>query len=101
MRGCVLFVVTPLTASRDTVFVEQMAINKPRPRARQHEHIVINERPTACKIALGKMLGATCLVPPLPDTTTNMWLAVIISLSCPLTPVMNAVGHRVLTFWCW
>ena len=34
-----------------------------------------------------------CLMPPLPNTTTELWLAVPISLSCQLTPVMNAVGH--------
>lgn len=27
------------------------------------------------------------------DTTANMWLAVLISLSCPLTLVMKVVGH--------
>ena len=52
-------------------------------------------------MASEKMLSANCLVPPLPDTTTVMWLAVIISPSCQLTPVMNMVGHMVLTVWCW
>ena len=84
-----------LHASCDTVFVELMANNKPRPRARQHEQIVSNKWPTACTMALEKMLGATCLVPPLPDTTTDMRLAITISLSCQLTPVMNVVGHMV------
>ena len=77
-----------------------MVINKQRPRARQHEQIVSNKGPTACRMTYEKMLGATYLVPPLPDTTTDMWLAVIISLSCLLTPVMNVVGHMVLTVWC-
>ena len=75
--------------------------NKPRPRARQHEQIVSNKWPTACTMALEKMLGAICLVPPLLDTSTDMWLAVIISPSCQLTSVMNVVGHMVLTVWCW
>ena len=89
-------------ASCDTVFVvELMAYNKLRPRARQHEQIVSNKGPTACRMTLEKMLGATCLVPPLPDTTTDIWLAVIMSLSCRLTPVMNVVSHVVLTVWCW
>ena len=40
------------------------------------------------------MLGRyLCLMPPLPDTTTDMWLAVRVSLSCQLTLVMTAVGH--------
>ena len=88
-------------ASCDTGFVELMANNKPRPRARQHEQIVSNKGPTAWEMPLEKMLGATFLVPPLPNTFTDMWLAVIISLSCELTPVMNVVGHMVFTVWCW
>ena len=88
-------------ASCDTVFVELMANNKLRPRARQHEQIVCNKGPTACRMALEKMLGATCLVPLLPDTTADMWLAVIISPSCQLTPVISVIGHMVLTVWCW
>ena len=78
-----------------------MANNKLRARATQHEQFVSNKGPTACRMALGNMLGVTCLVPPLPDTTTDMWLAVIISLSCQLTSVTNVVGHVVLTVWCW
>ena len=77
-----------------------MANDTPKPRVRQREHIVSNKGPTACRIAIEKMLGATCLVPPLPDTTTDTWLAVIISLSCEFTPVMIMVGHMVSTVWC-
>ena len=45
-------------------------------------------------MALEKMLGLyMCLMPPLPDTTTDMWLAIPISLSNQFTPVMNVVGH--------
>ena len=95
-----LFVVT-LLMRHAIVSVELMANNKPRPRARQHKQIVSNKWPTAFRMALEKMLGPTCLMPPLPDTTIDMWLAVIISLSCQLTPVMKVVGHMVLTVWCW
>ena len=46
------------------------------------------------RMTLGKMLGRyLCLMSPLPDTTTDMWLAVPISLSCQLTPVINVVGR--------
>ena len=93
-----LFVVT-LLMRHAIVSVELMANNKPRPRARQHKQIVSNKWPS--RMTLAKMLGAIYLVPPLPDTTMDMWLAVIISLSCQLTPVMNVVGHMVLTVWCW
>ena len=31
-------------------------------------------------------------MPPLPDTTTDLWLDVAISRNCHLTPVMNVVG---------
>ena len=48
-----------------------MANYELRPRARQHEQIVSTKRPTACKMALEKMLGATYVMPPLPDTTTT------------------------------
>ena len=56
-------------ASCGTVFVELMANNKPSPTARQHGKIVSNKGPTACRMAFEKMLGATCLVLPLPYTT--------------------------------
>ena len=32
-------------------------------------------------------------MPPLRDTTADMWLTAPISLSCQLTTVMNVVGH--------
>ena len=73
-----------------------MVINKQRPRARQHEQIVSNKGRTAWIMELEKMLGASCIVPPVPGRTTDMWLALIISLTCHLNPVMNVVGHMVL-----
>ena len=60
-----------VTLSCDAVFVELMANNELRPRAGQHEQIVSNKEPTACRMTLEKMLGATYLMPPLPDTTTT------------------------------
>ena len=49
-----LFVVT---LSCDAVFVELMANNELRPRARQHEQFVSNKEPTACRMASEKVLG--------------------------------------------
>ena len=34
-----------------------MATNELRPRARQHEQVVSNKGPTACRMSLEKMLG--------------------------------------------
>ena len=82
-------------------FAELIVNNKSNPRARQHEQVLSNEGSTACRMALEKMLGATCLVPPLPNTTTAMWLAVVVSRRCQLTPVMTVVGHMALTAWWW
>ena len=66
---CILFIVRLSAvcsdaphASCDTVFLELMANNKPRPRARQNEQIVSNKEPTACRMALEKMLGTICRI---------------------------------------
>ena len=65
---------TPLSRAVQ-FFVEVIAKkNEPKPRTRQHEQIVSNKGRTAWIMELEKMLGASCIVPPVPGRTTDLSL---------------------------